>query len=295
MDSITEGQLSGENNRTAGAVEAALNYIAESSEKPVYYAYEPPVGTPRVSGTFVPHVVPIRNARAVAGELSLDKQGFELTRQETAARDFYDREEVERVYYPEVAQLLKEATGAEKVVIFDHQVRNLELARRGEKNAREYGKAVHNDYTAKSGPRRVRDHLPPAEADERLKHRFEEINVWRPIHGPVESTPLALCDARSIEAKDFVPSDLVYRERVGETYRFTNNPNHRWFYFPRLERNEVILLKCYDSKEDGRARFTAHSAFEDPTSPPDAAPRESIEVRALVFFPPEAQTTPSAQ
>jgi hypothetical protein len=295
MDSITEGQVSGENNRPAGAVEAALNYIAESSEKPVYYAYEPPAGIPRISGTFVPHVVPIRDARAVVGELSLDKQGFELTRQETAVRNFYDREEVERVYYPEVERLLKEATGAEKVVIFDHQVRNIELARRGEKDVREYGKVVHNDYTAKSGPRRVRDHLPPAEADERLKNRFEEINVWRPIHGPIESTPLALCDARSIEAKDFVPSDLVYRERVGETYRFTYNPNHRWFYFPRLERNEVILLKCYDSKEDGRARFTAHTAFEDPTSPPDAAPRESIEVRALVFFAPEEQATPSAQ
>jgi hypothetical protein len=99
---------------------------------------------------------------------------------------------------------------------------------------------------------------------------------------------LALRDAGSIEAKDFVPSDLIYRDKVGEIYRFTYNPNHRWFYFPHLERNEVILLKCYDSKEDGRARFTAHTAFEDPTSAPNAVPRESIEVRALLFWPPEA-------
>jgi len=173
------------------------------------------------------------------------------------------------------------------VVIFDHQVRNLPLSQRGEKNARDYGKLVHNDYTAKSGPRRVRDHLPPAEAEERLQHRFAEINVWRFIRGPIESTPLALCDARSIEPKDFLPSDLIYREKVGETYRFKYNPNHRWFYFPQLERNEVILLKCYDSKEDGRARFTAHTAFEDPTSAPGSAPRESIEVRALLFWPGE--------
>jgi hypothetical protein len=80
---------------------------------------------------------------------------------------------------------------------------------------------------------------------------------------------------------------LISRDKVGETYRLTFNPGHRWFYFPRLERNEVILLKCYDSKEDGRARFTAHSAFDDPTSPRDAAPRERIEVRALAFWPPE--------
>jgi hypothetical protein len=287
MDRISESGGAG-GNRSLSTVEASLNYITESSEKPVYYAYEPPAGTPRVTGTFVGQTVPIRNAREVVDDLSLDKQGFELTHQETAVQDFYDQEEVKRVYYPEVERLLKEATGAEKVVIFDHQVRNLPLAQRGEKNAREYGKAVHNDYTAKSGPRRVRDHLPAAEADQRLKNRFAEINVWRPIRGPIESTPLALCDAGSIEAKDFVPSDLIYRDRVGETYRFTYNPNHRWFYFPHLERNEVILLKCYDSKEDGRARFTAHTAFEDPTSAPDAAPRESIEVRALLFWPPEA-------
>jgi hypothetical protein len=286
MDRISESHEAA-GNRAGIAVEAALNYIEESSEKPVYYAYEPPAGTPRSSGKFVAHTVPIRNAREVVRDLSLDRQGFQLTHQESAVRDFYDQDEVKTTYYPEVERLLKEATGAEKVVVFDHQVRNLELAKRGEKNAREYGKAVHNDYAAKSGPRRVRDHLPPAEAEERLQRRFAEINVWRPIRGPIESTPLAVCDSSSIDPKDFVPSDLIYRDKVGETYRFTYNPNHRWFYFPRLERNEVILLKCYDSKEDGRARFTAHSAFEDPTSAPDAAPRESIEVRALVFWPAE--------
>ena len=284
MDRISESHEAA-GNRAGTAVEASLNYIEEGSEKPVYYAYEPPAGTPRSTGKFVAHTVPIRNAREVVRDLSLDKQGFQLTHQETGVRDFYDQDEVKAIYYPEVERLLKEATGVEKVVVFDHQVRNAELAKRGEKNAREYGRAVHNDYTAKSGPRRVRDHLPPAEAEQRLQNRFAEINVWRPIRGPIESTPLAVCDSSSIDPKDFVPSDLVYRDKVGETYRFTYNPNHRWFYFPRLERNEVILLKCYDSKEDGRARFTAHSAFEDPTSAPDAAPRESIEVRALVFWP----------
>ena len=284
MDSISESHEAA-GNRAETAIEASLNYLEPNSEKPVYYAYEPPAGTPRSTGKFVAHSVPIRNAREVVRELSLDKQGFQLTHQETAVRDFYDQEEVKTAYYPEVERLLKEATGAEKVVIFDHQVRNAEPAKRGEKNAREYGRAVHNNYTAKSGPRRVRDHLPPAEAEQRLQHRFAEINVWRPIRGPIESTPLAVCDSSSIDPKDFVASDLVYRDKVGETYRFTYNPSHRWFYFPRLEKNEVILLKCYDSKEDGRARFTAHSAFEDPTSAPDAAPRESIEVRALVFWP----------
>jgi hypothetical protein len=131
---------------------------------------------------------------------------------------------------------------------------------------------------------RVRD-LLPEEADRLLKNRFAEINVWRAIRGPIESSPLALCDARSLGTEDIVPIDLVYRERVGEIYGFLYNPKHRWYYFPRLERSEPILLKCYDSMDDGRARFTAHTSFEDPSSPPNAAPRESIEVRALVFWP----------
>jgi hypothetical protein len=284
MSGLTEGHVSADNIPVGSFVQATLNYLVDASEKPVIYTYEPPPAIPKTTGKSEPRSVLIRNVR-LGEELSLDRQGFQLFRQETAVRDFYDRAEVEKVYYPEIEILLKEATGAEKVVVFDHQVRNIELSKQSERNAREYVRTVHNDYTAKSGPRRVRDHLSAAEAKERLRHRFAEINVWRPIRGPIESTPLAVCDAQSIEPKDFVPTDLVYRDKVGEVYRFTHNAQHRWSYFPRLERNEVILLKCYDSKEDGRARFTAHSAFDDPTSPPDAPPRESIEVRALVFWP----------
>jgi hypothetical protein len=284
MSGPTEGHAPSGNIPDRSFVQATLNYLVDASERPVIYTYEPPPGTPKTTGKFEPRSVLIRNAR-FGEEPSLDRQGFRLVHQQTAVRDFYDREEVKKVYYPEIEVLLKEVTGAEKVVVFDHQVRNIELSKQGERNAREYVRMVHNDYTAKSGPCRVRDHLPAVEAEERLRYRFAEINVWRPIRGPIESTPLAICDAQSIDPKDFVPTDFVYRDKVGEVYRFTYNAQHRWSYFPRLERDEVILLKCYDSKEDGRSRFTAHSAFEDPTSPPDAAPRESIEVRALVFWP----------
>ncbi len=290
MPETSEHSFATGDDRAEERVEAFLNYISEFSEKPVYYAFEPPPGVARQTGKFALHSMPIHNGRTILSELSLDEHGFELVRQETSVIDFYDREEVQRTYYPEIERLLKAATGASRVVIFDHQVRCLPMAQRGEKGAREYAKVVHNDYTAKSGPRRVRDHLPPAEAEDALKHRFAEINVWRPIRGPVESSPLALCDARSIAPEDFVPSDLIYPDKTGETYRFKHNPNHRWFYFPHMERNEVILLKCFDSAEDGRARFTAHSSFEDPTTSPGAAARESIEVRALIFWPEQGRS-----
>src|ERR1700751_2644344 len=264
-------------------VNAQLNYLAEATPKPVNYAYDPPAGVLRSSGKHVGQSVAIRNGREVLDELSLDTNGFVLTPHETAVRDFYDPEEVKSVYYPEVERLLKQVTGAERVLIFDHVVRNPGLAERGEKGARDPARIVHNDYSLKSAPRRVRDHLPQ-EADRLLRHRFAEVNVWRAIRGPIESWPLALCDARTLPPADIVPSELVYPERVGETYGFTYNPTHRWYYFPRMRPNEAILLKCYDSKDDGRARFTAHTAFDDPNSPPNAAPRESIEVRALIFW-----------
>lgn len=225
----------------------------------------------------------ISNGRLILGDLSLDRQGFVLVNHDSAVRDFYDADEVRKLYYPEVEQLVKKATGAMRVVAFDHNVRCLPMAQRKENGAREPVKFAHNDYTLKSGPQRVRDLLPD-EADELLKHSFAVINVWRPISEPVQESPIAVCDARTIDQSDWVTSDLRYRDRTGEVYSITFNPNHRWFYFPQMRRNEVILLKCYDSTDDGRARFTAHTAFDDPTSPPDAPARESIETRTLVFF-----------
>ena len=268
------------------SVEASLNYLAPSAEKPVTYTYSPPQGTPQTSRRNEPRTVSIRNARPFAEDLSLDIQGFALVRHRSAVTNFYDATQVREVYYPEVEALLKGRTGAARVVIFDHVVRNADKAKRKEDDAREYGRIVHNDYSLKSAPRRVRDHVPD-DGDELLKHRFAEINVWRAIRGPIQSTPLAVCDARSIDERDVVACDLVYPHRIGETYALTYNPNHLWFYFPRMLPDEALLLKCYDSNDDGRARFTAHSAFDDPSSPSDAPVRESIEVRALVFFAPE--------
>jgi hypothetical protein len=263
-------------------VEASLNYLAPDSEKPVNYMYRPPEGVPARTGTYVKHTMPIYNARAICDELSLDRQGFALVHQQSMVRNFYDGQEVRAVYYPEVARLVEQATGAIKVHVFDHNVRNREMMKRGEQGVSEPVRVAHNDYTLKSGPQRVRD-LLPAEADVLLKNRFAVINVWRPIRGPVQESPLAVCDAASIVQSDFVAQDLRYHDRIGEVYSVAYNPDHRWFYFPHMEQTEVMLLKCYDS-DPGRTRFTAHTAFADPTSSPDAPARESIEVRTLVFF-----------
>jgi hypothetical protein len=141
---------------------------------------------------------------------------------------------------------------------------------------------VHVDHTETSGPQRVRDLLPD-EADKLLQGRVQIINLWRPIRGPLQDAPLAVCDALSVKPEQLVPSDLIYQDRVGETYSVTYDPDHRWYYVPEMTAQEVLLLKCYDSKTDGRSRFAPHTAFTDPNTPSNALPRESIEIRALVF------------
>ena len=276
--------------KTAAHVNAPMSYlhVEGMQEKPTYYLCTPPAGVPQRNTAQVKHTMAIQNAREHLDEISLDKQGITFTPHETAVKNFYDAEEVKAVYYPEVVELIKKMTGAEQVHVFDHNVRCAPMCARGENGAREPVKFAHNDYTLKSGPQRVRDLLPAEEAEERLQQRFAVINVWRPIRGPVQDAPLAVCDAASMTQDDFNETDLKYEDRTGEVYSVSHNPNHRWFYFPHMEREEAMLLKCYDSATDGRARFTAHSAFEDPTSPPDAPARESIETRTLVFFPPEA-------
>jgi len=267
---------------------ASLNYLKSVDQRPVAYAYEPPAGVAPYSGINESTPVVIQNARVTAGpgELTLDKSGFQLLQHSTALRDFSEEQLIRDVYYPEVEAILKRATGASKIVIFDHTLRDSEKGRRGA-SLREPAGRVHNDQTFVSAPRRVKDHLSPEEAEIRLKNRFAIINVWRPIGRPVEQFPLALCDARTISGDDLIPSDLVYRDKVGETYAFKFNPQHRWYYYPRLTPDEALLLKIYDSRTDGTARLTAHTAFEDPTAAADAPPRRSIEVRALVFYPPE--------
>lgn len=229
-------------------------------------------------------LMPIFDARPLADLLSLDVEGFVLKRCATAVSNFYDPAQVRSLYYPEIEQMVKEATGAARVVAFEHDVRCAPKAQQGISGARAPVKVVHDDYTHKSSPDRVRLYLPE-QAARLLQSRYEVINVWRPIHGPVEESPIAICEASSIEQEDLIPTEEGVKHEV---YLFNCHSRHRWFYFPRMQTDEVLLFKCFDSLDDGRARLTAHTAFDDPTSPADARSRESIEVRTIAFFAPGA-------
>lgn len=266
-----------------GAITAALAYTVDTGEKPVNETFGPNNIRRRVSGTHEQRPMPIRDGRPLAAEFSLDVTGFEFVAHPTQMNDFFDPDELKKVYYPEVEALVKKISGAARVVVFDHTLRSGDEAEREARLIREPVFNVHNDYTEWSGPQRVREILP-AEADELLERRFAIIQVWRAINRPIESNPLAIADARSLSPADLVRAERRYPHRVGETYRVAYSPGHRWFYFPRMRRDEAIVFKVFDSATDGRARFTAHTSFEDPTTPAGAPPRQSIEARTLAFF-----------
>lgn len=272
---------------TASTVTAPLNFLRPTRERPVVYQYEPPPGVLTNNGEYDQHHVAIEDARPIATRLSLDREGFLLIHAPSDFADFGDEEVIRRFYYPEVERLLRQATGADLVVNFDHNIRNAERLAAGEPGIKGPVGRAHNDFTARSGRDRARLELTARglDADTLLARRFAMVNLWRPIGRIVEKSPLALSDASMIRGEDLIATDLVYRDRVGEIYELLFNSAQRWYYFPRLTPDEAILIKVYDSVEEGVARFSAHAAFDDPASPPDAPERESIEARALVIYP----------
>lgn len=264
-------------------ITANLNYTIDTGVKPVSESFGPNNTHYRTTATLEPHAVDIRDGRPLAGGFSLDENGFVLVEHETVMSSFFDPEQIKRVYYPEIEALVKRVSNAARVVAFDHTLRSGDKTEREARLVREPVLSVHNDYTEGSAPRRVREVLPD-EAERLLAHRFAVIQVWRAIDQPIQSNPLAVADARSVAPGDLIVTERRYPNRVGEIYNVRYNPAHRWFYFPRMRRNEALVFKVYDSANDGRARFTAHTAFNDPATPADAPARQSIEVRTFAFF-----------
>ena len=268
-------------------VRGTLKFIRPQETKPVYYSAALTGGAAESLFDFDQYDVTIADMRPIAEDLSIDREGFELLRHETAVADLYDDAAVDTTYAAEIEALLKRRFGASRVVVFDATRRS--DSRQGAANRdglRGPAGSVHVDYTLKSGPQRVKDFLgePEAARLEAAGARIVQVNVWRPIRGPVKRSPLALADATSVEAADLVATDQVFPDRVGEIYQLAYHPAQRWYYAPDMTPDEVLLIKGWDSLEDGRAQFTPHSAFHLPDETETLPPRESIEVRTLVII-----------
>ena len=266
------------------SVEARLVFATRGPEKPYTYAGPPPEGVPPSRGEFVTRAVQVENARPIADTLRLDVEGFAVVHHPTAVRDFWDEAQTLALGHPETAELVKDITGAARVIVFDHTLRRRAegTADRTPGEPRQPASRVHVDQTVSSGPQRVRDILGD-QAEDLLERRAAIINVWRPIAYPARDWPLAVGDASGTAAEDLIASDLIFPNRRGETYVVAYNPAQRWFYIPDLQPDEAILIKCWDS-DPSVARFAPHTGFEDPSTPPGTPPRQSIEFRTIAFF-----------
>lgn len=265
------------------AVTATLNYLRPPADgsRPYRYVETPPPGRPVTTIEIDPRAMRIEDVSGREHFFSLDRNGFAVIEAPTAVADLLDEGQVTTSYKAEVEALLRRELGAARVVMFDHTIRG---PQRVGAPLREPVKRVHNDYTWESAPQRVRD-LMGAEAEALLARRFAIVNLWRPIGAPAVDSPLALCDAASLdEARDLVVNELIYPDRVGQTFSVRWHPEHRWHYRRGLRPDQALLIKGYDSATDGRARLSAHGAFDDPETPPGTPPRQSIEVRTLVFW-----------
>lgn len=257
---------------------ATLKFVADAEDAPVVHI-ESGDGPTRYSGQFAMETVPIHNARALGSAFRLETNGFELVSHRSTVTDFEDNDAVEQILYPEVEALVKAATGASRVLIFDHTIR-----KDGNQQGRTPARHVHVDYTEKSGPDRVRDFLGPDDADQLLSGRYQQVNVWRSIRGDIQRTPLAFLDAATLDSKDLVRTELRNQGRVGEIYSLRHDTDQAWYSFPRMTEHEAVLIKGFDSDKQAAARFTPHTAFDDPATSEHAPPRESIEVRTFAFF-----------
>ena len=262
----------------AGAVEAVVPYVSPGQSVTLY---------PSLTASFQPgdeRPVVIRNARAIAGLLDLEKNGFVLLNRPTALKDFSDPARIKDVYYPEIDALVKEITGASRVLIFAEIVRSED---EGTPAHRRPGRFAHVDYDEPTVQRWVRGAVGTAEAERLLRHRHVLMNLWRPI-ATVERSPLAICDASTVEREDLNPLEARTgpddpNEATIRGFCLQHSPRHRWYYFPRMQPDEILVFKLCDSEPD-RVQWTAHTAFDDPTSPADAKPRRSIDLRTISFF-----------
>ncbi|KAM0269624.1 hypothetical protein ACHAQH_009703 [Verticillium albo-atrum] len=217
-------------------------------------------------------------------QYALDTHGFRYLRHQSSEQTFTDEQQIKTGYYQECEQLLKSATGARSVHIFNHKVRRgpTQWHHLGLHNLANRGPVTrtHVDQSYDGAERRLRWEFP-AEADELVKRRYQIINIWRPIE-PILKDPIAVAAAPSVPDADLVGAEMTEDGFVGESWVVRHNPDHRWFYKHGMTPEDVLLIKCFDSDE-GVARRALHSAFEDPAYATRES-RQSIEVRAIVCY-----------
>jgi len=273
-------------------VEATIDYLVPGSR--INRRYVAP-GAELNTGRYAPHSVFIRNGRPVQRALGLDTQGFVLTNQPSRVRDFKDKTEVDAVYAAEVDRIVKALTGADLVAPLGYVLRTS-----GTTSAETQPPAseVHVDMTPDRAVRLASATYEKSFAGRPRFSRFIASSLWRPFSQPPQDWPLAVCDGTSVGNDEGVPNVMVRlaelpdpdhipahhegEDQLPAASIFFFNPEHRWWYFPDMTRDEVLLVKFHDS-DHSKAWRAPHTSFRDPRMQ-NAAPRESIEFRTIAYY-----------
>jgi hypothetical protein len=259
-------------------IKATIRYVVKG-ERAIFYASER-------DKSYWPgddHEVTITDLRSVADLPSIERNGFTMLRERTAVRDFLDAGEIERVLYPEAVALAKRLNGATHAIAFGPVARS---DRPDNSQSRLPAFGAHVDYGRRTIEDMARTILGD-QADYWLGRRVVLMNLWRPIT-TVLRTPLALCDASTVHAADLHDSEI--RGGLDDPnraplygYNLSYNPDHHWYYASRMRADELFAFKLYDS-DSTRPQWTGHTAINDPETPDDAPPRQSMEIRTISFI-----------
>ena len=267
-------------------VVATVNFHASLSADEKLFTYAYPNDRP-INHSLDKRQVRISDIRGREDEFNIDVHGFQVCKSKSAYADFLaqndalDDETIRTGYYREVEELLKAVTSAYKVVTINHKIRRHVY---GPDTVIPTGPSlmVHIDQTAEQA-RRMVETVAGEKTEEVLKERCQIINVWRPIGHPVDDCPLTVSDFRTIPEECLVPIDVFMKDLTFEGWHVAYSDRIRFYFQSRIDPGEVYLIKNFDNKNDGRARYSAHAAFHNPNPPDGMQPRRSIEVRCLVF------------
>jgi hypothetical protein len=259
-------------------IKATIRYVVKG-ERAIFYASER-------DKSYWPgddHEVLITDLRSLADAPSIERNGFMMLRERTAVRDFLDPREIEQVLFPEAVGLATRLNQAAHAIAFGPVARS-DAPDHSHRRLPAFG--AHVDY----GRRTIEDMARPIlgeQADYWLSKRVVLMNLWRPI-ATVRRTPLALCDASTVQREDLHDSEI--RGGLDDPqrpplygYNLSYNPGHRWYYTSRMQPEELYAFKLYDS-DPSRPQWTGHTAFNDPEAAADAPPRQSMEIRTISFI-----------
>lgn len=267
--------------QVTGPITADLNYIKPEAKITPQVFYSGGAAPQKYNEAYSFMSATIEDKRASHHHYKIHEHGFQHVHSPTQIDDFENAAKIEGTYYDEVKEIVKKATGAKDVFVFDHTIRIGKT-----KSKRKPAHHVHNDYTVKTNHSRAEERIGKDLFASMAGRWMIQINVWRPLVDIVHRSPLAFCNAQSIDRKDLLTAEIHFpdTDHVGEIYALRKADGQKWSYFSGMTHEEVVLIKGFDSLEDGAARFTPHTAFEYPDQNPNIGPRSSIETRTFAFY-----------